>query len=315
MPSWSEIRTEIDHTRSPGASPTPPDFDGVRRKYLHQINGHTGRNVILYASAWLQKPDFAHFTSIMDEDMQGFMEVVHGLDAGNLDLILHSPGGFPDAAAAIVFYLRSRFDHIRVFVPHLAMSAATMIACAADEIWLGNHSFLGPTDPQLLMSTPLGGRHVSALDILAQFDRAREECKDPSLMAAWVPMLGQYGPDLLASCETAYKLSKELVRTWLEQYMFKGCCDRAERATEIADWLANRDEFKSHARHIPRPDLEKKGMVVRKLEDDHKLQDLILSVFHATTHAFVHANTIKIIENHQGRAFIKNVSAQESQPT
>jgi ClpP class serine protease len=29
----------------------------------------------------------------------------------------------------------------------MAMSAATMIACAADVIVMGKHSFLGPIDP------------------------------------------------------------------------------------------------------------------------------------------------------------------------
>ena len=55
------------------------------------------------------------------------MEVSQGLEGDGLDLILHSPGGSPEAAEAIVSYLRSRFSHIRVIVPQLAMSAATMI--------------------------------------------------------------------------------------------------------------------------------------------------------------------------------------------
>ena len=44
-----------------------------------------------------------------------------------LDLILHTPGGFPEAAESIVKYLRSKFStNIRVIVPHLSMSAGTM---------------------------------------------------------------------------------------------------------------------------------------------------------------------------------------------
>ena len=46
-------------------------------------------------------------------------------------------------------------------------------------------------------------------------------------------------------------------------------------------------------------------MVITKLEDNHKEQDLCLSAFHATTHTFARTNAIKIIENHMGRAFIK----------
>ena len=306
MPIWSEVLQELTATSAGGQS---PDFDGVRRRYLSALSLHTGRSVILYASAWLQKtPPDQSAVSIHDEDIQGFMEVCHGLPGPHLDLILHSPGGSPDTAEAIVAYLRSRFNHIRVFVPQQAMSAATMIACAADEIWMGSHSFLGPTDPQFLLGTSLGLRLVSALDVLDQFDRAVKECREPGKMAAWLPMLSQYGPDLLAQSETAVRMSQELVGTWLEQYMFRWDDHRQEKAARIATWLASREEFLSHSRHIARDTLQQEGMAVRKLEDDHALQDLCLSVFHAITHAFGRTNAVKVIENHMGRAFVKTWS-------
>ena len=303
MPIWSEILRELAESSEVGQ---PPDFDGVRRQYLSNLSFHTGRSVILYASAWLQKtPSDQSSVSIYDEDIQGFMEVCHGLSGPDLDLILHSPGGSPDTAEAIVAYLRSRFNDIRVFVPQQAMSAATMIACAADEIWMGSHSFLGPTDPQFVLGTALGLRLVSALDVLDQFDRAVKECQEPEKMAAWLPMLSQYGPDLLSRSETAVRMSQDLVGTWLEQYMFKWDDQRREKAARIATWLASRREFLSHSRHISRDTLQENGLAVRKLEDNHALQDLCLSAFHATTHAFSRTNAVKIIENHMGRAFIK----------
>ena len=141
MPIWSEILAELASTQEQG---NPPDFDGVRRKYLAETYRHTGRNVILYASGWLQNTDVPPaLISISDEDMQALMEVSQGLAGDQLDLILHSPGGSPEAAEAIVSYLRQRFTHIRVIVPQLAMSAATMISCAANEICLVNTRFSG----------------------------------------------------------------------------------------------------------------------------------------------------------------------------
>ncbi len=238
------------------------------------------------------------------------MEVVQGLDGENLDLVLHSPGGSPEAAEAIVSYLRSRFSHIRVIVPQLAMSAATMIACAADEIVLGKHSFLGPTDPQIVLPTPLGVRLVPAEAILAQFDRAQRECVDPAKLSAWLPTLTQYGPDLLVQCENALDMSKELVKTWLEAYMFNGQSDPASKAESISDWLADHKTFKSHSRHLSRDEIEQKGLTVIQLEDDEKFQDLSLSVFHATTHTFTATKAVKIVENHTGRAFIKQHAVQ-----
>lgn len=303
MPIWSEILTELASTQEQG---NPPDFDSVRRKYLAEMHRHTGRNIILYASGWLQKPDVPPApVSISDEDMQALMEVSQGLAGDQLDLILHSPGGSPEAAEAIVSYLRQRFTHIRVIVPQLAMSAATMISCAANEIVLGKHSFLGPTDPQLLLQTSLGIRAVPAQAVLDQFDRATRECADPAKLSAWLPMLGQYGPDLLVQCELALAMSKELVKTWLESYMFEGLDDCEERAQSVSDWLAGHDNFKSHSRHIPRDEAEKRRLVVYRLETDEVFQDLALSVFHATTHTFSGTPAVKIVESHTGRAFVK----------
>lgn len=235
------------------------------------------------------------------------MEVVHALSEPNLDLILHSPGGSLAAAESIVTYLRSKFAFIRVIVPQLAMSAATMIACAADRIVLGKHSYLGPIDPQVMVSTKLGQRMIPAQAILEQFERAKQECRDPAKLGAWLPMLDQYGPDLLVQCENASALSQELVRDWLVKYMFKDRRDKATKARRIAKWLADHRRWKSHGRHIPRDMLEQKGLTIEHLEQDQTAQDLFLSVFHTTTHTFAATHAVKIIENHLGKAFIKQV--------
>ena len=304
MPTWSGILNELSET---SGKARPPQFDSVRRKYLAMLCRYTNRETILYASKWTQpapnvSPDLI---SIVDEDIQGVMEVIHGLSGPKLDLILHSPGGSLEATEALVSYLRSKFDHIRVIVPQMAMSAATMIACAADEIVLGKHSFLGPVDPQVILATPLGQRMVPAQAILDQFEQAKEECADPARLAAWLPMLNQYGPDLLMQCRNALELSSSLVQTWLETYMFKGDCKARVKAEGIAKWLANHGEFKTHGRHIPRTEVERRGLKVRHLEEDQTEQDLVLSVFHATTHTFAGTIAVKIIENNLGKAFIK----------
>ncbi len=184
-----------------------------------------------------------------------------------------------------------------------------MIACAADKLVLGKHSFLGPIDPQIYLSTPLGFRMVPAQAILDQFDLAKKECVEPKKLAAWFPMLSQFGPDLLVQCENVRVMSTQLARTWLETYMFKGLEDRSEKAESVADWLADHKEFKSHGRHLSRADIEEKQLSVERMENDGKLQDLSLSVFHATTHTFSGTVAIKIVENHMGRAFIKQQPA------
>ncbi len=306
MPTWSETLKELNEQCLPGsealnAKVSPIDF--IRRKYLKKCFEYTKRNIILYSSCWIVKPNVPpNLSSITDEDLQGLMEVIHGLSGSDLDLILHTPGGSIESTEAFVSYLRSKFKNIRVIVPSMAMSAGTMISCAGDVIVLGKHSFLGPTDPQLVLPTPTGGRWVSAQSILDQFDLAQKECKDSSKLNSWLPMLSQYGPDLLIQSDKVIKLSQELVESWLEKYMLK---NEKEKAKSIAEWLSDNNTFKTHGRKISRDQLEKQGLKIQYLEENQKEQDLFLSIFHTINHTFTSTFVTKIIENHTGRAFMK----------
>jgi len=299
MPTWGEIIKEFQ---------TPPNTpDTVRRKYLTNLTNHTGRDVILYSTKWTDpagtSPDVI---SITEEDIQGFMEVVNGLRRTQLDLIIHSPGGSPAATEAIVKYLRKKFTDIRIIVPQGAMSAGTMLACAGNRIVMGKHSFLGPIDPQFILPYVQGtNRVVPAQAILDQFELAKKECLDNKNLGPWLPILTQYGPGLLIECQNALDLSKKLVKDWLKQYMFNGVPRAAHKANHVAKHLAAHQDHKSHSRHLDRDDCRKLGLVVDDLETDQVLQDQVLSVFHAATLTFNFSPVAKIIENHNGKAFIK----------
>lgn len=245
------------------------------------------------------------------EDVQAFMEVLHGIPGPSIDLVVHSPGGSPTATEAIVNYIRTRFDDIRVFVPLAAMSAATMLACAANRIVMGKHSFLGPTDPQLILQTPLGVQSLPAAAIKMQFERAQADAANPQRFGAWVPMLQQYGPALLVQCDNVLQLSKSLVSTWLEQWMFADLEDAKAAAKVTSDKLNSHEEHGVHDRYLSRAELrDSTRLVIDDLEEDQQLQDAVLSVLHAATHTFAIATPVqKIVENHLGKSFIKNAAA------
>ena len=175
MPNWQRVMEEIGaHQRAYAEQSAVAQrevtvaADKIRHKYLGLLHARTGRNVIAYYSAWLSKgqPQFAGETSISDEDKNGFMMAVHGLDRTlGLDLFLHTPGGGVQAAHSIVTYLRQMFGpNIRAVVPQIALSAGTMIACCCRSILLAKHSSLGPIDPQL--------RGIPAAGVIEEFDRA-----------------------------------------------------------------------------------------------------------------------------------------------
>ncbi len=302
MPTWSEILNEIKKLID---DKDPAPYDRLRRKYLSNVYRETKRDTILYASKFTQgKVDNPEFISINDEDIQGLMEVMHGLKGSNLDLIIHSPGGSAESAEAILSYLRTKYTHIRVIIPNLAMSAATMLACGSDIIIMGKHSFIGPIDPQMVIPTQFGNILVPANAILDQFNFAVEECKNPDMLGVWIPILPQYGPSLLMECKNAINLSKDLLKNWLENYMFKGEKDASKKANEISEELS-RSDLKSHSRHISREQAKEMKLKIENLESNPKIQDLYLSIFHATTHTFIGTDAVKIIENHKGKAFIK----------
>ena len=133
MHTWGEILKELNATKNPQG--TGPDFDTVRRKYLRELSLLTGRATILYSTAYLESRVIPPASlQISLADMQGFMEAVSNIEEKKVDLIIHSSGGQAEAAESIVDYLRSRFEHVRIFVPIAAMSAATMIALSGNEI-------------------------------------------------------------------------------------------------------------------------------------------------------------------------------------
>jgi len=111
MANWSELLKEIRQLGSP--------FDVLRRKYIKELSDYTNRNVICYYSGWLQKPELGAAVSVNDNDKNGLMTTINGLDTSKgLDLILHTPGGDTAATESIVDYLWGKFgDNIRCFVP------------------------------------------------------------------------------------------------------------------------------------------------------------------------------------------------------
>lgn len=298
MPTWGEMLTAIDSDwRMADGS---IDLDGMRRKYLVDLHEHTGRNVVAYYTDWMGK---GGDVSVVLPDIHGLMEVFKDLDrSSGLDLVLHSPGGDPTAADSLVRYMRDKFDDVRVVVPVAAMSAATMWALAANSILMGRQSQLGPIDPQ--MQTPQG--MVPAGAITRGFDRAQIECAgDPTKLSAWVPTLQQYFPGLLEMCDDATRLSRTLVEEYLNANMFAGDPNGPDYSRTIADYFADDQIHIAHSRGIGRDKLESLHVRIDRLEDDDRLQDLVLSVHHAFMHTFGMTPATKIIENHLGRAMIR----------
>jgi hypothetical protein len=236
----------------------------------------------------------------------GFMEAVHDLPKGPLDLMLHSPGGDPNAAEAIMSYLRAQgFGPIRALVPISAMSAATMMAICCDEIVMGRHSQLGPIDPQFTITTPDGPRSAPAQAILDQFDSAKGElATSPQSLAAWLPILRGYGPGLLSQCVTSQKASEDFVAGAMKDHMFAGDADADAKSKAIAAWFNDHKSHRSHGKPLRFDDVAKQGIKVTLFEDDKDFQDNVLSAWHGVQLSLSNVAVNKLVENSKGATWL-----------
>jgi len=296
MPNWNDLFKEINNVSSP--------LDHIRKKYLKKLAQHRKRNTIAYYSAFLTKKGFD--TGIQDSDKEMIMSAIHKIDREKgLDLILHTEGGDVAATESIVDYLYKMFgDNIEIFVPQIAMSAGTLIACAGKLIHMGKQSNLGPIDPHI--------NGISAKLVLAEYKKAKEDLERNQNVIYWQIELQKTPPTYLALCQNAVTWSEELAKEWLSRNMLKGIDSKEETVKKIVEYLSDPEQTYSHGRHIHVEKLINLGLKIDMLEEDNKLQDLVLTVHHAYMHTFQNSDAIKIVENDIGSATILSARSERN---
>ena len=93
-----------------------------------------------------------------------------------------------------------------------------------------------------------------------------------------------------------------MVFQWLEDNM---CNGDKQRVKQIVSTFANHTIQKSHARHISKKECQDVGLNITDLESNQDLQDAVLTTHHAFMHTFSSTHCVKIIENHEGIAYIE----------
>ena len=312
MSSWSALLEEFNSQKDPK---DPNWFDERLKENLDAISKRRGgAAVIFYASAFLQKA--VGNVSITREDINGFMNALYGAPTEKgLVLILHTPGGDPNAVESIVEYLHAKFGRIEVVVPYLAMSGGAMISLAGDLLLLGKQSQLGPIDPQLIVDNKV----YSARAIQEAFTRAREHIEgDTRLAHLWAPILQNMGPSLVVEADKNLRYSQELVANWLYERMLSDVAedkDRKARAENIAAYFnaertSNHGQVHVHGQRIGAAKLEELGLKLEFLEDNQELQNDVLTAYHLMTLIFEMSNSLKFIASDKGKMWVK----KEQQP-
>jgi len=305
VPSWNEL---LDQFTPLAGQEKGPWLIEQMNLALAKVSGlREDRNVILYGSAFLQKPQApAPSLTITHEDINGLMSVMFGMNwSKGLTLILHTPGGVTNAVETIVAYLRSKFaTSVEAIVPTYAMSAGTMIALSCQRVVMGRQSQLGPIDPQM----PVGGRFVSARAVVEQFDRAVTEIRaDLTVAHAWAPILQSMGPALLQEAQNALDYGESMVAQWLATGMFYDDVDAVRRGAAVARYFNDATTHKSHGRRIDRLEADRVGVSTEELEANQDLQEAVLTTYHLMTIFFEQSAASKLIWSSQGRTWMKNL--------
>ena len=198
-------------------------LEAMRTRKISQIERERKSRVILLVHRQ-ETMRFLGFPIARYIDINDSEEVLRAIqmtdDDVPLDLVLHTPGGLVLAALQIAKAVREHKGKVTVFVPHYAMSGGTLIALAADEIVMCQHSVLGPIDPQL-------GDSPAASLIKVTEEKPKERIEDRTLVMADVgrkaiTQVKQAASELLTrrlSAEQASALAEKLsVGTWTHDY-------------------------------------------------------------------------------------------------
>ena len=153
-------------------------------------------------------------------DINDSEEVIRAIHLTNkdtpIDLIVHAPGGLVLASLQIAHAIRAHAAKVTVHVPHYAMSGATLIALAADEVVMDDHAVLGPVDPQV-------GPYPAASVLAAVARKDVNEVDDQTLILA----------DL---AEKAIAQVQAAVKTLLADHMDEHAAERIAKTLSTGTW-------------------------------------------------------------------------------
>jgi hypothetical protein len=266
---WNDF---IGQAQQSGQKMTGKDLFVLRKACYEEIEKSRGRPLLVYATKFLEgvpqgAPNFIDLT-----DVDGFTDLINSVKgSGSVDVLLHSPGGRPDATERLVGLLRGKFDEVNFLIPHSAYSAATMLALSGNNIVLHSSATLGPIDPQI--------NGIPARSIKRGFEKIKERIakEGPETLPAYIPLIEKYSLDLLELCEDSEKLSKELVSTWLKKYMFEGDKKAVGKVRKAVNYFSDYDKHLLHSRPLSLEKLSEFGLKIELADDE--LKDLLWEAY------------------------------------
>ena len=281
----------------------------LRINCYKDIEQYRKRPLLVYATKFFETPqgvpNFIDFP-----DVEGWVDLVNSVkNSKAVDVLLHSPGGRPDATERLVELLRNHFEEVNFLIPHSAYSAATMLALSGDNIILHPSAVLGPIDPQI--------NGIPARAIKRSFEKIKEKLNKEGSKALlpYIPLIEKYSLELLEICEDSERLSMELVTEWLKKYMFKKEKNSDERIKKAVKYFSNYDEHLIHTRPLSINKLSKLELNINLA--DKTLQELMWEAYIVINGFFNISPFVKLYESTTGISWGKQfqqVLVNQNQP-
>jgi ATP-dependent protease ClpP protease subunit len=216
----------------------------IRQDLMRTLEQKTKRHLIVYVSS------FANHQAALVND--GDAEIIENIlraygHINNLDLLIHSPGGFAESAERIIQVIYTYCDNLRVIVPKQAKSAATMIAMGASEIAMSDTSEIGPIDPQILYGN-MG--QIAVQSIIKAYNQIKNEITEKQSKGenydTELVQLSKIDPILLRESNKHMDLAKDIAVKLLNRKMF---AKRPIKEDDVNKFLDDSETF-SHGRLI-----------------------------------------------------------------
>jgi ClpP class serine protease len=217
----------------------------LRQLLIADIEEETGRELVVYFSRLDQQiteTDADDLSEILDgvEDRE-----VDGRKTKQIDLMIHTLGGYVDAVEKFNGVLQFSSADYRVIIPSFAKSGGTLIALSGRKILMGVNSDLGPIDPQIA-----------------------------------IPDLGvvpaQYVAEDESQPQTYQKIAKAMfdrARNLATKYLSSGMMEKStpEEIDRAVNKLSNATEYGSHGAVIDYAEASKLGLSVEWMQPDSTL--------------------------------------------
>jgi hypothetical protein len=99
-------------------------------------------------------------------------------------------------------------------------------------------------------------------------------------------------------------LAEELVSQWLERYMFAGDAKAKHKTKKVAEYLADHNQFRSHARRVGIAELQALEVNVLDMRTEPALHDAVRDLYTAIALTFANTGAYKLVENSNDEALI-----------